>query len=644
MPQPKPPVAGLADDLLQQFVIGRVAAVGEEPLPVAHFESTRHAKPLAVLVRLQHQQRRVRRDNVKLLRQPDDLVLDELAAALLKQLIQVSSRPQSRNKRVALLGIFKRDPRGIPHLFSAARSRHHDLARLILTRRQITTDQNLLSSRGEIRQLLRVNRGHLNSLEFHIEVPQTWLGNFVEQFQRDRHRRLAAADRTNRTSTERRNRLQHDRLKAAARRDCVKSALRLLSVKPSHSRREFLRVHVASRDDAVSHVDDMSLLADVFLNRLKRRIQIRPAERHAIAQPGPRLIDFRVVRRNRLLEKPFRFRIADRHVEAVVRAERRKHGRNELGLRFSIGLVHRARRVTHKQNFERLAVGKHFPLPVALRRRRHELQHEVAVVTSPMRNRHDIGRSAVDVAYELEVARRRVFLRRKLDAGRPLGLLDPNRMRWRVNLLQRQRRIDEHVDRQFPQRRLQQHLASQRVRVPILVGPQWQHLCVDDLNSFFRVCLNREHTGLENVAACPLKQPRIAPFAQNRFVNLPGTLLLDDVRLDELATDPHSKSADRRVLRQRKMKNALQTRFRPIHKGLFDRRASDLVPDFHVDFVIPNRQRHVAAVDFGDERADRFVRRCSFKTEQPDRIFLNDLQLAISTDLIQSGVVFVRLH
>ena len=64
--QAEPPVAGPAHLLLDQFVIGVVAAFGEEFLAVAHLEPPFHLESLAVGVALEHQKRRVRRHDVVL--------------------------------------------------------------------------------------------------------------------------------------------------------------------------------------------------------------------------------------------------------------------------------------------------------------------------------------------------------------------------------------------------------------------------------------------------------------------------------------------------------------------------------------------------------------------------------------------------
>ena len=261
------------------------------------------------------------------------------------------------------------------------------------------------------------------------------------------------------------------------------------------------------------------------------------------------MIDIRAAGRYRVLEQPLTVGIENGNVETIVRTKRREHGSDKIGLRLSIRLVHRAGRIAKQKQFQRLTVRQHLTLPVALGGRRHELDHEIPIITSPMGDRHDIGRSLVDVAHEFEVAFWRILLGRKLNRGRPLGPLDTYGMRWRVDVLQRQRRVDKHVDRQFAERSLLQHLASQGIRIAVLIRPQRQHLSVDDLDPFFRMCLDRKYASLKDIAAGPFKQTGVAAFAEDCFVDFTRPLFLDNIRLHQLASDPHAKTANRSVLR-----------------------------------------------------------------------------------------------
>ena len=83
------------------------------------------------------------------------------------------------------------------------------------------------------------------------------------------------------------------------------------------------------------------------------------------------------------------------------------------------------------------------------------------------------------------------------------------------------------------------------------------------------------------------------------------------------------------------MKDAFQTLIGTIDKRLFNRRAGDLVADFDLNFVVADRQRHVATVDLRDQRTDRLVGRSALEAEQPDRLVRYDGHLALATDAIQ---------
>ena len=87
--------AGPLHLLLDQFPVGVLAACGEELFAVAHLEAALHAESLAVGVALQHQKRRVGRDDVVLFRQGDDLVFNGRRTALLQSASRCM-RAQSR--------------------------------------------------------------------------------------------------------------------------------------------------------------------------------------------------------------------------------------------------------------------------------------------------------------------------------------------------------------------------------------------------------------------------------------------------------------------------------------------------------------------------------------------------------------------
>ena len=110
--------------------------------------------------------------------------------------------------------------------------------------------------------------------------------------------------------------------------------------------------------------------------------------------------------------------------------------------------VHRCGRVGKHQELQRLAVGDERTFPVAGGPWRRELDHEVAIVAAAMRNDDDVARPVLDFDDCLEIARRRVFLRRELDVAGMLGLLRADEVRRGRHALERCRRVDLHVDGQ----------------------------------------------------------------------------------------------------------------------------------------------------------------------------------------------------
>ena len=105
---------------------------------------------------------------------------------------------------------------------------------------------------------------------------------------------------------------------------------------------------------------------------------------------------------------------------------------------------------------------------------------------------------------------------------------------------------------------LLEHLALQGVAVAIAVALERQHLRVGDLDALLGVRGDRKDAGLEDVAARPFQQARVALLAQDRLVDFAGPLLLDDVGLDQLVADPHAEAGDRGVLRQREIEDAFE--------------------------------------------------------------------------------------
>jgi hypothetical protein len=124
---------------------------------------------------------------------------------------------------------------------------------------------------------------------------------------------------------------------------------------------------------------------------------------------------------------------------------------------------------------------------------------------------------------------------------------------------------------------------------------------------------------LENVAARPFQETRIALLAENRLVDLAGPLLFDDVGFHELVSDPHPKAADRGISRQREVEDAFEPLAGVVDERLLDRRAGDLVADFDRNLVIADGERDFAAVDIGHQRAERFADGVPLVAGEPGR-------------------------
>ena len=105
--------------------------------------------------------------------------------------------------------------------------------------------------------------------------------------------------------------------------------------------------------------------------------------------------------------------------------------------------------------------------------------------------------------------------------------------------------------------------------------------------------LNRKHAGFEEIAAGPFQQAGVALFAQNGFVNFPGTLFFDHVGFDQIVADPHAETADRRILRQREIENPFPARRSVIDERFLDRGAGNLIANLDVDLVVADRKRLV---------------------------------------------------
>ena len=148
-----------------------LATISKELLAVPHLESSLDAKPLAVGISLQDQERRIRRDDVILFREGDDLVFNGLGTTLLQQGIEVHASPESRNERIACIGALasascrgkgEADVGRKSHRLAALRAANDYLAglcwaSLFWVLRRITAENNLLRARCQVWQWIGIN-------------------------------------------------------------------------------------------------------------------------------------------------------------------------------------------------------------------------------------------------------------------------------------------------------------------------------------------------------------------------------------------------------------------------------------------------------------------------------------------------------
>ena len=387
-------------------------------LAAGHAEPLLHTESLAVGVAFEHQQRRIGRDDVELFGQPDDLVLDDLGAALAEQVIQFLSGPKPGDKRVARLVVFQGDLFGLADFLAAEHAGHDDVDRLILALAgQVASQEDLLHAGGQIRQPLGIDPAAGQPDDLDVQVPHGRGRDLAEQFQRDCLRAELAGDLAHRTAAQRRDGPEHLRLVAAAHRDGMEcAALALMGqLEPVD---ESLGATVATGHDPVADVDYLGVGTNPLHHVLKEQIQIAPAQRHAIGEERSRGLDIRLVRRDSLLKDPIALHIAADQIELVLLGKRAEQRGDELGLGRAACLIDRRRRIGQDQQFDRLAVGDHTPPARTVGHRRRELQHEIAVRATAMRDHDDVRPARLDFYVKLEIASRRILQGRELDVGR----------------------------------------------------------------------------------------------------------------------------------------------------------------------------------------------------------------------------------
>ena len=279
-------------------------------------------------------------------------------------------RAQSRGmNEFPCFGVGKVDLSGVADRFLAPLARHDDFALLILAVGQIAADQNLLRSGRDVWQPLGIHGRHFHAAELDVQIAQPRLSDFVKPFERDRLRRLFAADRPNRSAADRRDSAHHGRFADIADRDAVERPIRFLVgfLFRDHFREPFderCRIAVAGGQDPVADVNNLGASGRFSQHRRKRLIEIGPTQRNAVVEEITGLRDVFRRRRKRFRRGPCRRHVAGGKHESVSFAQRRQHRADELGLLLPHFRVHRTGCVAQQHDFERIAVGQHFALPI----------------------------------------------------------------------------------------------------------------------------------------------------------------------------------------------------------------------------------------------------------------------------------------
>ena len=535
--------------------------------------------------------------------------------------------PKSGDERITLLGVLQGNGSTESDRLVVLNTGNDHLARLVASFRQIATEDNLLRPDREIRELLGIDSGRPQPPEFDFQVADSRFGDFAQQLDSDRLGTALTGDLPDRSATQRSDRIQHDRLEAAAYRHRVEGNVLALADTPE-SLGKGNRIGVRGGVDTVTDVDHLRFGAALFQRGSEDLIQIGPTQRPALGQElsrGPHVFG---VRRDRLLESPIALDVATGQVEFVLRPQRGKYGRHELLLHLARVGIHRSGGIGQDQQVQRLAVGQYLPLLVGAGGSGSHLQHEVSVLAAAMWDQHGIGAVAVKLDYDFEVGRRRVLLGSELDLGRMPGLLRSREVRRRGHVLQRGRRVDGQDDPQLAKRMLLEHFALQAVTVSITVTPKRQHLGVGDFDSLLGMGEDGKHSSFEEVPAGPFQQARVPFLSKDDLVDLPCPLFFDNVGFHQFVADPHAEAGNRGVLRQGEVKHALQYAVGMVDERFFDHRSGNLIAYVYGHLVIADRQRLVAAVDVGDQGADRFVRRRPVEAAKPERVFLDANQFA----------------
>ena len=188
-----------------------------------------------------------------------------------------------------------------------------------------------------------------------------------------------------------------------------------------------------------------------------------------------------------------------------------------------------------------------------------------------------------------------------------------------VTLLSGTAELDLDVDAQLAQRMLLEQLALQGVAVAVSAALERQHLRVGDADAFLGVGEDRIDAGLEDVAAGPFEQARDRAFPAGSsrksrglrcFSTTSASTILSPIHMAKPEIEAPAGSGKWKT--PSSTPSVWLTNVSSIMvRAIWSRMSTD-------NLVFADRQRHVPAIDAGDQRADRLVAGGPLERLQPE--------------------------
>ena len=181
---------------------------------------------------------------------------------MLEQRVQMHPRPEPGDEGIAMLCVFERDLGPPSHRLVTLHAGDDHLAHLVFTFGQVASQEDLLRAGRQVGQFFRIDPGGPQPLELDLQVADRRPGDFAQQFQRHGLGPVGPADLPQRPAAQRSDRLQHQRLEAAAYGHCVqRRGLALPETPQPLAERHRVGVIDGFRDDPVADVDHPGVAA-----------------------------------------------------------------------------------------------------------------------------------------------------------------------------------------------------------------------------------------------------------------------------------------------------------------------------------------------------------------------------------------------